>query len=64
MLVGGFNDDVIIGGAGDDQLFGELPPGAEVPPIPLPPPARHDVCVGAGGFDTAVDCDTVASVEG
>jgi Ca2+-binding RTX toxin-like protein len=63
LLAGGFDNDVIIGGAGDDHLFGELPPDSDPPPVPAEP-APRDVCIGASGLDTAVDCDIVASVEG
>jgi hypothetical protein len=28
-----------------------------------PPPALHDVCIGNGGTDTAIDCDVTASTE-
>jgi hypothetical protein len=54
---------IVLGGILEDQLFGELPPDSVPPPVPAEPAAR-DVCVGADGVDTAVDCDIVASVEG
>jgi Ca2+-binding RTX toxin-like protein len=61
-LAGGFDNDVINGGTGDDFLAGELPPGSEAPPV-SPPAATRDICVGAAGFDVALECDITAATE-
>jgi Ca2+-binding RTX toxin-like protein len=62
-LAGGFDDDLLVGGPGDDFLAGELPPDSAPPPIPLPPAATADWCIGSSGVDTAMDCDHVVGVE-
>ena len=59
---GGFGRDLAFGGPGDDLLAGELPPDSEPPPVP-PEPAENDRCIGAGGIDTALECDQTIAVE-
>ena len=61
-LVGGFDDDLINGGPGDDFLAGELPPDSPPPPVPAEP-SENDRCIGAGGVDTALECDRTFAVE-
>ena len=61
-LAGGQDDDLLNGGPGDDALSGQLPAGTEPPPgVPVPP--AQDRCVGAGGVDSAAECDDLAGVE-
>lgn len=64
-LAGGFHDDLVNGGPGDDLLVGEIPAGSPQPPpgVVVPAPATNDRCVGAAGVDTAFDCDRVTGVE-
>ena len=62
LLAGGFDDDLINGGPGDDFLAGELPPDSPPPPVPAEP-AENDRCIGAGGIDTALECDRTIAVE-
>ena len=59
-LAGGFDDDLVNGGPGDDTLAGELPGGGGVPAEE----ARKDRCIGASGNDTAIECDKTTGVEG
>jgi Ca2+-binding RTX toxin-like protein len=61
-LAGGFDDDLINGGPGDDFLAGELPPGSEPPPWRRHP-SGNDRCMGASGVDTAFECDRTTEVE-
>ena len=62
-LAGGFGDDLVNGGPGDDFLAGELPPGSEPPPGVPVEESQRDRCIGAAGFDVAVECDLTNAVE-
>jgi Ca2+-binding RTX toxin-like protein len=61
-IIGGFGRDLVFGGPGDDFLAGELPPDSPPPPVPAEP-AENDLCIGAGGIDTALECDRTIAIE-
>jgi len=55
MLVGNFDNDTLLGGKGDDQLFGDAFFGD---------PGGHDICNGQQGFDLSATCEENHQMEG